>query len=78
MTATKAEPKQYTMLSTKFASAPSILRFAINGYHFREDRKAMLNIVKSWEGPSDDIYRRLLKGEIEWAVDEDNNVVFTA
>jgi hypothetical protein len=70
MTATTVEPKQFVMMSVPMADAPSILRFAINGYKFKRDRKKMLNIVKSWEGPSDEVYRRLLNGEIEWTVDD--------
>lgn len=76
-TATVAEPKQWVMQSVPMMSAPGVLRWAINGYKFKRDRQKMLDVVKCWEGPSDEVYHRLLNGEIEWTVDEDNNVVFT-
>lgn len=77
-TAIAAEPKQWAMLSTSMMSAPGILRWAINGYRFKRDRKKLMNVIKSWEGPSDEIYHRLLMGEIEWTTDENNSVIFTA
>jgi hypothetical protein len=73
-----AEAKQWAMLSTPMMSAPGILRWAINGYRFKRDRKKLMNVIKCWEGPSDEIYHRLLMGEIEWTTDENNSVIFTA
>lgn len=72
------ETKSYAMLSTPMMSAPGVLRWAINGYKFKRDRKRLLNVIKCWEGPSDEVYHRLLMGEIEWTVDENNSVIFTA
>ena len=77
-TATATEPKQWALQSTSMVNAPGMLRWAINGYKFKRDRKVMLDVMKSWEGPSDEVYHRLLNGEIEWTVDENNSVIFTA
>ena len=70
------ETKTYTMLSAPMMNAPGVLRWAINGYKFKRDRAAMLRVVKCWEGPSDEVYHRLLMGEIEWR-EVDGNVEFT-
>ena len=77
MTETATETKEYTMLSTPMISAVAILQWAISGYHFKKDRPKLLNVVQSWEGPSKDVYHRLLSGQIEWK-EVDGNVVFTA
>ena len=58
-------------------SAPGLLSWAINGYHFKKDRKSILNVMKSWNGPTDDEWHRLLSKEIPYTVNDANEVEFT-
>ena len=44
-TATATEPKQWALQSTSMVNAPGMLRWAINGYKFKRDRKVMLDVA---------------------------------
>ena len=77
---------QYSLMSGPMICAPGILRWAMNGYHFKRDRKKLLNVfVQGWgqdeNSPSADVFDRLLKGEIPYTVEDDEyggSVVFKA
>lgn len=56
--------------------APGIIAWAINGYHFKDDREALVHVVVSgWQIPEDHA-KQLLSGKIPYTVDGDV-VVFT-
>jgi hypothetical protein len=69
----------YKIHSSSIAHAPGILKWAINGYAFKEDRKKLLRVFThgfdhSGQVP-EEVFDRLLKGEIPYTVDGDT-VVF--
>jgi hypothetical protein len=69
--------KSWKLGSDDMVNAAGILRWAINGYAFKSDRKKIMNVMHTWSGPSDETYHRLLMGEIPYTVDEDGSVKFT-
>lgn len=70
------QKKKFTLQSAEMVSAPGILKWAINGYHFERDRQAIIEVMRSWDVDVD-ILHHLLSGEIEWH-EENGNVVFEA
>ena len=72
-----ATQKSYKLQSTAMVSAPGLLKWAINGYQFKKDRKNLLNVMKSWEGPTDEEWHRLLMQEVPYTVNDANEVEFT-
>jgi hypothetical protein len=57
--------------------APGIVRWAINGAKFRNDRDAMVKTIsEGWNIPRD-AARKLVLGQVGYAVDGET-VVFTA
>jgi hypothetical protein len=83
----KTEPRTYRLLSSSLICTPGILRWAMNGYKFRKDRKALLRVfTEGFQGPiapPADVFDRLLKGEIKYTVEDEDDknggtVVFTA
>jgi hypothetical protein len=86
MNAVKSEPVTYKLLSCPLACTPGILRWAINGYKFKRDRKALLRVFTEGYGsdegsPPAEVFDRLLKGQIPYTVEESKDggtVVFTA
>jgi hypothetical protein len=69
------------LTSTEAVNTPGIVRWAINGYKFKSDRKRLLNVLMAY-APDDErekykkIFHRLLLGKIEWA-EQDGSVTFT-
>lgn len=76
MSATATESKTYRLASTEMVSAPGLLRWAINGYKFKRDRKQMLDVMASWPVPREAL-RKLLAEEVSYTVEGDV-VIFTA
>lgn len=69
--------KTYRLGSSQLVSAPGIIRWAINGYAFPEDREAMTNIVSdTWKIPTE-ATEKLLSGETNYEIDGEA-VVFKA
>lgn len=70
MSTTATEPREVRLQSAPMINTPGVLRWAINGYKFKRDRKKLLRVfVEGYGGehaPPADIYDKLLKGEIEW------------
>lgn len=63
--------------SCEMVSAPGIMAWAINGYAFKRDRKAMINVMKSgWPdaGLTDKEWGKVLSREIPYRI-EDGKVV---
>ena len=73
---TETQGKKRVLMSAEMVNAAGILRWCINGYKHKRDRLAMLNVIKSWVGPSEETYKKLLQGEIPWETDEKGNVTF--
>lgn len=76
MEATATEAKTYRLASTPGISAPGIVRWAINGYKFKRDRKKLLDVVAAWPVPREAL-KKLLAEEVPYTV-EGEVVVFTA
>jgi hypothetical protein len=68
--------KTYRLGSSEMVHTPGIVRWAINGYHFKEDRPALMNVLRGWNLP-DPAIDALLSGKASYAVEGDV-VVFTA
>ena len=45
------ETIQYRLGSNTMCHAPGIIAWAINGYKFKKDREAILNVVLAWDIP---------------------------
>lgn len=75
------EKTQFTLPSTALFHTPGLLRWAINGYKFKRDRKKLLRVfTEGFSGdnaPTPDVWDKLLKGEIPWK-EENECVVFEA
>jgi hypothetical protein len=60
--------------SSSFVNTPGLLRWAINGYKFKRDRKYLLKVfVDGYTGPgapSPETFDRLLKGLIPYTVED--------
>ncbi len=69
-----AKKRSFRLLSTSLVCTPGILRWAQNGYKFKKDRKALLNIfVQTYSGdnaPTKEEFHRLLLGEITWTEEQ--------
>jgi len=67
--------KQYRLGSAEFVSAPGLVRWAINGAAFEDDRPAMINVVAStWNVPPE-AAKALLLQQVPYSV-EGETVVF--
>jgi hypothetical protein len=67
----------YRLLSTPMIYTPGILAWAINGYHFPEDRPQILKIMtETYSVVPEDKMDALLMGYIPYTV-EDEAVVFS-
>lgn len=67
----------YRLGSSPMIAAPGVIAWAINGYKFKRDRKAMLDVVTSgWSIPQD-AARALLSGAAPYKI-EGEVVVFEA
>ena len=80
-----ASKREYRLGSSPMIHTPGILRWAINGYRFKRDRKALLRVfTEGYQGteqnpaPSAEVFDKLLKGEIPWEEKDNGVVVFTA
>lgn len=77
--------KTYALGSVGMLNTPGLLAWAMNGYKFKRDRPALLNVFTSgWphdsdnpNNPTEEAFDQLLKGEIPFTV-ENNAVVFSA
>lgn len=70
-------PQTYRLTSSPMISAPGVVRWAINGYAFKRDRKVMIQvIVDGWHVP-EAAAKALLSKRVPYTVEGDA-VVFTA
>lgn len=70
-------PREYRLGSAPMLSAPGLVRWTINGYAFKRDRKAMLKVItECWDIP-EGAAKALLSKSVSYTVDGDT-VVFTA
>lgn len=77
MTATATKPTTFALGSSPAVSAPGILKWAMNGYHFKRDRKNLVNVMKSgWDGLTDEQWHGVLSGKIAHVI-EDETVLIT-
>ena len=68
---TTTEQQVFRLASTEMVHALGILRWAINGYKFKRDRKAMLSVVKAWPGPTDVQWDLVLSEKVPYTVEGD-------
>ena len=77
---TNRENKEEQMTTYRLGSAPMIhtpgmVRWAINGYHFKADRKYLTNVFTSGWGIPREAAQALLSGKVPYTV-EGETVVF--
>lgn len=74
--AASAEAIVYRLGSAEFVSAPGLIRWAINGAKFENDRAQMINVVtQTWSVPAD-AAEALLTEQVPFTV-ENETVVFS-
>lgn len=69
--------QEYRMASAPMVKAPGIVRWAVNGYAFKKDRPKILAVLKAWPIPEVAL-KKLASGEVEYTVDAEDTVIFTA
>jgi hypothetical protein len=70
--------KTYRLASAEFVHAPGLIRWAVNGYHFKKDRSRLLNVVTAaYGGLPRAAAQKLLSGKVKYKIEKDT-VVFTA
>lgn len=68
--------KTWRLQSAEMIDAPGMLRWAMNGYKFKKDRKQLLKtFFTGWPGPTEADYHGLLSGTIPHTI-VDNCVIF--
>lgn len=72
---TKTEPKTFRLGSNDMVSAPGIIKWAMNGYKFKRDRKKMVDVMKSWPGLTDAQWGKVLSGEVPHVIEGDVVVI---
>jgi hypothetical protein len=70
------DKKQYRLGSAEMISAPGLIKWAINGAHFKKDRPAMVNVVASTWGVPKDAAKALLLQQVPYTI-EGETVVFS-
>lgn len=64
--------------STPMLNTPGLLRWAINGYRFKRDRKVLRAVfTEGFQHPhlTDTVVDRLLKGELPYKVENESVVI---
>jgi hypothetical protein len=65
----------YHLRSSGFVHTPGMLAWAINGYHFPDDRKYLRSVfVKGWNLPNK-VADALLSGKLPYTVNDENGTV---
>lgn len=77
MTATQPEMVEVRLQSDSMVNAAGILRWAMNGYKFKRDRKKMANVIAQTWNLKDEIAHGLLSGKIAHKT-EGEDVIFQA
>ena len=70
------EVKQYRLGSSEMVSAPGMVKWAINGAKFKEDRTQMVNVIAATWGVPKDAATALVTQQVPFTI-EDEAVVFT-
>lgn len=65
----------YRLGSSPMVHTPGLVAWAINGYHFKDDRPALMKVMRSYDIP-DIAIEALLSAKVPYTVDDDT-VVFT-
>ena len=72
-----ADAKVYHLKGNSLIHAPGVIRMAQAQWRSRskKDKQNGLDIIKSWQGLPDDVYLKILNGEIEIRQDGDDAVI---
>jgi hypothetical protein len=60
------ENKTFNLLSTSWINTPGVLRWAINGYKFKKDRRKLANVFIEGFGLDPELVHDLLSEKIPW------------
>jgi hypothetical protein len=61
------EKSKFNLQSTPMIHTPGILKWAMNGYHFKKDRKKLREVFKAY-GLSNNCVHDLLSGKIPYEI----------
>jgi hypothetical protein len=67
----------YRMQSSGLIHTPGMIRWGINGYHFKKDRAKLRRVFTEGWGLPDKVIAALLSGAVPYTVDAEEAVVFT-
>lgn len=65
---------QHILGSSSMCHAPGIIAWAINGYKFKKDREAILNVILAWDIP-EQVAKDLLSEKIPYTVEDESVVI---
>ena len=68
---------QHILGSNSMCHAPGIVAWAINGYNFKKDREAILNVILAWDIP-EQVAKDLISEKISYTVEDESVVIEVA
>lgn len=71
MVVEQTEQRTFRLASAEMVNAPGLMRWAVNGYAFKRDRKVIMEVMKSWPGPTDEEWDLVLSSKVPYEVDGD-------
>jgi hypothetical protein len=71
----KKKPRTVALTSTTMVHAPGMLRWAMNGYHFKRDRKKLIDVMACWKGLTREEWHGILSGTIPHMIEGDKVII---
>ena len=71
----KQKRRTVALTSTEMVSAPGMLRWAINGYRFKQDRNTLIKVMQAWPGLTRQEWHGILSGTIPHTIEGDRVVI---
>lgn len=63
------------LTSNQMVNAAGVLAWAMNGYRFKRDQKAMVRVMQSWPGLTETEWRGVLSGKTPHKVEGDEVLI---
>lgn len=71
----RKKPRTVALTSTEAVYAPGMLAWCINGYQFKRDRKALIDVMQAWPGLTRKEWHGVLSGAIPHTVEGDKVII---
>jgi hypothetical protein len=71
----KKKPRTVALTSTEMVSAPGMLRWAMNGYRLKSQRKVMIKVMQAWPGLTRKEWHGVLSGTIPHTIEGDRVII---